>query len=187
MHRYGNADNYQQQHRRVCLWTLSAEAAVEQSSSPGDDPARTKAMDGAVPGPVSHHFEPFTNIPVFLDRTMRIIENTPDHIVCWSEQGDSFIIKKVLAFEGLLPSYYNHKKFLSFVRQLNFYGFKKVKGDPASRTSSASSVHPPPSAAAVDESDSWQEFRHPEFRRGRRDLLAGIKRQKDGGRVKRKQ
>lgn len=25
-------------------------------------------------------------------------------------------------FEGLLPSYYNHKKFLSFVRQLNFYG-----------------------------------------------------------------
>ncbi|CAN0182777.1 unnamed protein product [Ectocarpus fasciculatus] len=49
---------------------------------------------------------------------------------------------------------------------------------------SASSVDPPPRA---DEPDSWQEFRHPEFRRGRRDLLAGIKRQKDGGRVKRKQ
>lgn len=29
---------------------------------------------------------------------------------------------QVLVFEGLLPSYYNHKKFLSFVRQLNFYG-----------------------------------------------------------------
>ncbi|CBJ31835.1 Heat Shock transcription factor [Ectocarpus siliculosus] len=100
---------------------------------------------------------------------------------------DVFATLHVLAFEGLLPSYYNHKKFLSFVRQLNFYGFKKVKGDPASRMSSASSVHPPPSAVAADESDSWQEFRHPEFRRGRRDLLAGIKRQKDGGRVKRKQ
>ncbi|CAM9487148.1 unnamed protein product [Ectocarpus sp. 4 AP-2014] len=193
MHRYGNTDNYQQ-HQSARLWTSSAEAAVEQPSSPGDDPATTEAMDGAGPGPVSHHLEPFTNIPVFLDRTMRIIENTPDYIVCWSEQGDSFIIKKarekdniILAFEGLLPSYYNHKKFLSFVRQLNFYGFKKVKGGPASRISSASSVHPPPSAAAADESDSWQEFRHPEFRRGRRDLLAGIKRQKDGGRVKRKQ
>lgn len=29
---------------------------------------------------------------------------------------------QVQVFEGLLPSYYNHKNYLSFVRQLNFYG-----------------------------------------------------------------
>lgn len=29
---------------------------------------------------------------------------------------------QVQVFEGLLRSYYNHTKFLSFVRQLNFYG-----------------------------------------------------------------
>lgn len=50
-------------------------------------------------------------------------------------------------------------------------GFKKVKGG-ASRSES---------------SDSWEEFMHPQFRQGRRDLLVSIKRQKDGGHLKRKQ
>ena len=35
------------------------------------------------------------NIPVFLDRTFRMIETLPDDVVCWSEAGDSFIIKQV--------------------------------------------------------------------------------------------
>lgn len=44
-------------------------------------------------------------------------------------------------------------------------------------------------AAATDRGEhpeSWEEFGHPQFRRGRRDLLVDIKRQKDGGRLKRK-
>ncbi|CAM9252063.1 unnamed protein product, partial [Hapterophycus canaliculatus] len=139
------------------------------------------------------HTQCFRNdVPVFLDQTFRMIENVPDNIVCWSRAGDSFIIKQVLIFEEILPSYYNHNKFLSFVRQLNFYGFKKVKR----RASSSPGFASYPSgqgamamgaAAAVNESDSWEEFSHPQFRRGRRDLLAGIKRQKDKGRSKRKQ
>lgn len=39
------------------------------------------------------------HIPVFLDRTFRMIEQVPDDIVCWSTAGDSFIIKQVRARE----------------------------------------------------------------------------------------
>lgn len=41
-------------------------------------------------------------------------------------------------------------------------------------------------ATSVNEAHSWQEFKHPQFRRGRRDLLMGIKRQENGERLKRK-
>ncbi|CAM9421400.1 unnamed protein product [Pylaiella littoralis] len=114
-------------------------------------------------------------IPPFLDRMFGLIDDVHHDIVCWSAAGDSFIIKQVPEFERLLPLYYNHNKFLSFVRQLNVYGFRKVKAG-------AMGV----GAGSTRNLNSWEEFRHPQFRRGRRDLLVGIKRQQDGVRSKRK-
>ncbi|CAN0097995.1 unnamed protein product [Ectocarpus sp. 12 AP-2014] len=144
-------------------------------------------MEAASPRKAANEPYNSNHIPVFLDRTFSFIEDASPDIVCWSEAGDSFIIKKVLAFEGLLPSYYNHKKFLSFVRQLNFYGFKKVRGRGARSRAGSASSGAQGEAAEAEESASWEEFRHPQFRRGRRDLLVGIKRQKDDGRMKRRQ
>lgn len=67
-------------------------------------------------------------------------------------------------------------------------GFQKVKRKARSRVSSSEGGGARGAAAATEEeSESWAEFRHPQFRRGRRDLLAGITRQKDSGRLKRKQ
>lgn len=44
----------------------------------------------------SSEVEPFiSKIPVFLERTFRLIGNTSDDIVSWSAGGDSFIIKQV--------------------------------------------------------------------------------------------
>ena len=49
-----------------------------------------------------------------------------DHIVCWSDHGDSFIVKNEFEFATIImKSYFRHQNFSSFVRQLNFYGFHK--------------------------------------------------------------
>lgn len=60
--------------------------------------------------------------PVFLDRAYTMVDAGPDDVVSWSESGDSFIIKKIDVFEARLPAYFNHRNFLSFVRQLKLYG-----------------------------------------------------------------
>lgn len=68
--------------------------AVAQSSS--DDGPRE--MDDKT-APASEEIEPFNiNIPVFMERTFRMIDSVSDDIVCWSRAGDSFIVKKASKF-----------------------------------------------------------------------------------------
>lgn len=53
--------------------------------------------DERMGGEASQEVGVFNHIPVFLDRTFRMVENVPDDVVCWSTAGDSFIIKQVRA------------------------------------------------------------------------------------------
>lgn len=49
-------------------------------------------------------------------------------IIYWASNGLEFIIKDVVKFEEIvLPHYFRHNKMNSFVRQLNMYGFHKIK------------------------------------------------------------
>lgn len=51
----------------------------------------------------------------------------PD-LACWSEDGLMFVIKDQKRFENdIIPKFFDHNKFASFARQLNFYGFRKVQ------------------------------------------------------------
>ncbi|CAH0493019.1 unnamed protein product [Peronospora farinosa] len=103
--------------------------------------------------------------PVFLQKTYDMIESSPSAVACWSDAGTSFIIKLPREFaKTMLPRYFKHNNFSSFVRQLNFYGFRKHKKDEI-----VISVE-------MDESKNWWEFYHEKFVRGRQELMAQIRR-----------
>ena len=56
----------------------------------------------------------------FLLKLYRLLEdNNNIDIVCWSKDGKSFIIKNIHKFQSqILPIYFKHKNFSSFLRQV---------------------------------------------------------------------
>jgi hypothetical protein len=82
-----------------------------------------------------------------------------------ADDGQTFIVKDPEIFaDKVIPQFFKHNNFASFVRQLNFYGFRKIKSEPLK----LSDISDP------EESRFWR-FRHPSFLRGRPDLLVEIR------------
>nr|CCA19789.1 HSFtype DNAbinding putative [Albugo laibachii Nc14]CCA24399.1 HSFtype DNAbinding putative [Albugo laibachii Nc14] len=105
-----------------------------------------------------------SNAPIFLQKTYNMIESCPSEIACWSATDRSFIIKNPRELAAhILPRYFKHNNFSSFVRQLNFYGFRKRKKEEIE-------------IIKQDELKNWWQFYHEYFVRGRPDLLCRIKR-----------
>lgn len=102
-------------------------------------------------------------IPVFLQKTWNLINTCDPEIATWSDDGLTFVVKDPDIFASdIIPQFFKHNNFSSFVRQLNFYGFKKVKNDS-------------PLYVQDDESLKWWRFKHESFIRGRPDLLKEIR------------
>ncbi|KAG8901482.1 stress-responsive transcription factor hsf1 [Tulasnella sp. 403] len=109
-------------------------------------------------------------IPAFLNKLYSMVNDPEtDDLIRWSDEGDSFFVPNHERFgRELLPKYFKHSNFPSFVRQLNMYGFHKVphlqQGVLQNET----------------ETELWQ-FVSPHFQRGQPDLLMLIQRKKAHG------
>ncbi|OWM66252.1 heat shock factor protein HSF24-like [Punica granatum] len=91
----------------------------------------------------------------FLTKTYQLVDDSStDDVISWNENGDTFVVWKNAEFaKDLLPKYFKHNNFSSFVRQLNTYGFRKTVPD------------------------KW-EFANDNFKRAHKDLLCKIRRRK---------
>lgn len=76
-------------------------------------------VDGPQPMEGLHENGP----PPFLTKTYDIVDDpSTNHIVSWSIGNNSFVVLDPQAFSvSLLPRFFKHNNFSSFVRQLNTY------------------------------------------------------------------
>ena len=65
----------------------------------------------------------------FLEKLFKILENKENnHLIHWSKDGKSINIRDPYRFSNkILPKYFKHNNYSSFNRQLNLYGFYKIK------------------------------------------------------------
>mmetsp|Transcript_13037 Transcript_13037/g.28561 ORF Transcript_13037/g.28561 Transcript_13037/m.28561 type:complete len:511 (+) Transcript_13037:144-1676(+) len=110
-----------------------------------------------------------TTIPIFLKKTYKMIDTCDPTIASWTEEGDMFVVKDPDVFATqVIPQYFDHNKFSSFARQLNFYGFRKMQSKPIRNSDFDAGT-----AKHVT-------FFNENFKRGRCDLLKKIQRSTRG-------
>ncbi|KAJ3259259.1 stress-responsive transcription factor hsf1 [Chytriomyces hyalinus] len=108
-------------------------------------------------------------VPAFLNKLYNMVSDPTSNLIHWTDDGHAFIVEKHEEFaQKLLPRFFKHNNFSSFVRQLNMYGFHKV---------------PHLQQGALVQEDNvaeYWEFANPHFQRNQPDLLCLVTRKKGG-------
>ncbi|KAF8945341.1 hypothetical protein BGZ47_002837 [Haplosporangium gracile] len=99
---------------------------------------------------------------MFIDKLYKMVEDPSiQHLISWAKEGDMFYVFNCIELSNsILPKFFKHNNWQSFVRQLNMYGFHKKESTMNRRN---------------PESQRWQ-FYHPDFQRDRPHLRSNIKR-----------
>ncbi|KNC86783.1 hypothetical protein SARC_01076 [Sphaeroforma arctica JP610] len=100
----------------------------------------------------------------FLRKLYHMVDDAnSNNCIGWNDQGDGFNLVNAESFaKDILPHYFKHNNFATFVRQLNMYDFSKV-------------MAPQKGIVQPGEFHAWR-FTHPSFRRGHPELLVNIHR-----------
>ncbi|KAK4687276.1 hypothetical protein P7C73_g2844, partial [Tremellales sp. Uapishka_1] len=104
-------------------------------------------------------------VPAFLNKLYSMVsDDSTDELIHWADSGDSFFVPNHERFgKELLPRFFKHANFSSFVRQLNMYGFHKVP-------------HLQSGVLKNDTPSELWEFVNPFFKRSHPNLLAKVTR-----------
>eukprot|EP00934_Nitzschia_sp_Nitz4_P002576 Nitzschia sp. Nitz4//scaffold225_size51843//38194//39676//NITZ4_006902-RA/size51843-snap-gene-0.4-mRNA-1//1//CDS//3329542696//2566//frame0 len=148
--------------RATCdvLCSLGACAAPAYPPSSNCSPSPSCTLRPDVESCAKQH-----QLPMFLSKTYHMIDRCDPAVATWSAEGDNFVVKNVEKFASVvLPLYFKHSNFSSFARQLNFYGFRKLRTDPIL----TSDVDP--------NTACYVRFYHEKFQKNRPELLHQIKR-----------
>ncbi|KAF9294460.1 stress-responsive transcription factor hsf1 [Mortierella antarctica] len=106
-------------------------------------------------------------VAAFLTKLYNMVgDKASNNLIKWSDDGQSFIVINHVEFaKEVLPKFFKHNNFSSFVRQLNMYGFHKVP-------------HLQQGVLMPDaDSEQW-EFSNPHFQKNQPDLLYLVSRKK---------
>lgn len=103
--------------------------------------------------------------PAFILKLWTMVNDpSNEDYIQWTPDGESFKVLSKENFEKVvLPKYFKHSNYSSFVRQLNMYGWHKVQDI---------------TSGAMQSGDEIRQFKSPYFIRGREELLDNIVRNK---------
>merc|ERR1719386_336581 len=93
------------------------------------EPRKTPGAEDAAPAPARpRRRREQSEASAFLQKTYSMITNLDGVVGGWSDAGDTMVIYDAEKFVAeIIPQYFKHNNFRSFVRQLNFYGFRKLR------------------------------------------------------------
>ncbi|KAG2234965.1 hypothetical protein INT48_005119 [Thamnidium elegans] len=120
------------------------------------------------PGLITRRLTAQRSVPAFLNKLYNMVEDlSTNNLIRWSKDGSSFIVEKHEEFaKTVLPRFYKHNTFASFVRQLNMYDFHKVP-------------HLQQGVLIAESEHEIWEFSNPHFQKGRPDLLVLVTRKRN--------